>query len=130
MIVTAENEERGERLLPVSLCPPQIPQKLVCDHARSFVVQGCRTMASATVQLVKVQYYNSLRPLRVMVMDISTSRKLLAVSTLINLPCDCISFHKITVCNAVGWVTFQEPVIILAKKKKDFLAALQSFNGT
>jgi len=37
--------ERGERLLPVSLSPPQIPQRQVYDRARSFVVRGRRTFA-------------------------------------------------------------------------------------
>ena len=96
MILAAETEERGERLLPVSLCPPQIPQRQVCDRARSFVVQGRRTFASATVRLVNVQYRNSERSVRVLVMDIPNRRKLLAVSPLIHVVCDFISFHTIT----------------------------------
>jgi len=107
MILIAETEERRERLLPVSLCPPQIPQRQVCDGARSSVVRGRRTFASATVRLVNVQYRNSERPQRVLVIDIPNSRKLLAVSPLIHVPCDFITFHKITLCNAVGGLRFR-----------------------
>jgi hypothetical protein len=104
MILAAETEERGERLLPVSLCPPEIPQRQVSDRTRSFVVQGRRTFASATVRLVNVQYRKSERPLRVLVMDIPNRRKL---SPLIHVPCDFISFHKITLRNAVGGLRYR-----------------------
>jgi hypothetical protein len=74
MILTGETEERGERFLPVSLCPPQIPERQVCDRARSFVVRGRRTLASATGRLVNVKYRKSERLLHVLVMDIPKRR--------------------------------------------------------
>jgi hypothetical protein len=129
MILTEETDERGDRLFSVSLCPPQIPQREVCDRARSFVVLGRRTFASATVRLVNVQYRNSERPLRVMVMDIPNRRKLLAVSPLIHVPCDFISFHKVTrtLCNAVGGLCFRS----LSKySPKRLPRRTTSFNGT
>jgi hypothetical protein len=129
MILTTETAERGERLLPVSLCPPQIPQRQVCDRARSFVVRGRRTSASATVRLVNVQYRNSERPLRVLVMDIPNRRSLLAVSPLIHVPCDFNSFHNITrtLCNAVGGLCFRSLSKYLPKRLP---RRTTSFNGT
>jgi hypothetical protein len=45
MILTGKTEELGEKLVPVSLCPPQIPHELTRERTRDSAVRGRRLTA-------------------------------------------------------------------------------------
>jgi hypothetical protein len=45
MILTGETEELGEKPVPVSLCPPQIPHGLTRARTRDSTVRGRRLTA-------------------------------------------------------------------------------------
>jgi hypothetical protein len=51
MILTGQNKQHGEKHVPVSLCPPQIPHGLVWDWIGAFAVKGRRLWPWAKARL-------------------------------------------------------------------------------
>jgi hypothetical protein len=52
MILTGENKVLGELPVPVSLCPPQIPEGVTWDRTRGSAVRGRRLTVCVMVRPV------------------------------------------------------------------------------
>jgi hypothetical protein len=84
-----KTEVLGEKLVPVPLCPPQIPHGLTRDRTRAAAVGGRRITAWAMARPGSIPYLNDIKDTRFLVLATNTCHRKQSWQAGILFPVSC-----------------------------------------